>query len=64
MAAAAAKKQADQERFQAMEEARRELNTFLKANGFERGPVAPDGNCVYLAILASLGVLTPEEVKG
>ena len=46
----------------AMEAERGELNTFLKESGFVRCPVDQDGNCCYLAVLGSLGVLPREEV--
>ena len=57
-AAALASKKEREARFKAMEEERRKLNTFLKESGFVRCPVVEDGNCCYLAILASLRTYT------
>ena len=58
----AAKKQAMQARLKKMEVERLKMNTFLKESGYVRHPVAEDGDCCYLAILGSLGVLPPGEV--
>ena len=58
----AAKKQAMQARLKNMEVERLKMNTFLKESGYVRHPVAEDGDCCYLAILGSLGVLPPGEV--
>ena len=61
-AARAAKKQAMEARLKSMEVERLKMNTFLKESGYVRHPVAEDGDCCYLAILGSLGVLPPGEV--
>jgi hypothetical protein len=49
-------------RLKNMEVERLKMNTFLKESGYVRYPVAEDGDCCYLAILGSLGVLPPGEV--